>query len=95
MHQSGCSLGWDNPWLSLVVHGYGMSHRWTTNEHYEGTRVAGFSEFGATAHRKFQLGRHTAEARLDLKNLLDEQYEIVGHYPMPGRSYQFSITYKL
>ena len=32
---------------------------------------------------------------LDLKNLTDKQYEIVGAYPMPGRSFQFSLSYKL
>ena len=30
-----------------------------------------------------------------VKNLLDEQYELVGHYPMPGRSWQISILYKI
>ena len=35
------------------------------------------------------------EARFDLKNLFDQQYEIVRLYPMPGRSWQVSLKYQL
>ena len=49
---------------------------------------------GLTLSRAFQLCRGQVLLRGDIKNLLDQQYEIVGNYPMPGISYKFAINYK-
>ena len=89
MHSGSVAVGWTNPWVNLSLHGTGMSSRWTNNNHYEGTEVSGYWDMGLTAYRI--LGRF--ELRGDIKNLLDKQYEIVGHYPMPGRSWQVSLKY--
>jgi len=93
-HQGSAAVSFENPWCNLSVHGHGISHRYTTNEHYDGTRVAGYFETGLTLYRKFSLCGGTLEPRLDIKNLLDKQYFIVAKYPMPGICYQFSINYK-
>ena len=72
-----------------------MSSRWANNEHYDGTRIDGYSEFGLCLWREFRWGNNILTGRLDVKNLFDEQYEIVRNYPMPGRSYQLTINYKI
>ena len=56
--------------------------------------MAGYMEMGMTAWREFVVGSGVIEARVDVKNLLDKQYEIVARYPMPGRSWQLSVKYK-
>ena len=89
------AVSYENPWVNLSVHGHGISSRWPNNDHYAGTLIRGYQEFGVTAYRAFSWGRHRMEGRVDVKNLLDEQYELVGHYPMPGRSWQISILYKI
>ncbi len=97
------SLSWENPWANLSVHGEGVSNRWTSNEHLDGTRIAGYWEMGVAAWRVLHLGKKGADGRhrneltlrFDLKNVLDKQYEIVGSYPMPGRSWQFTASWKL
>ena len=93
-HSASFSLAWENPWVNIASHLTVVSERWSTNSHLEGTRVDGYYELGASASRRFSLWRGMLELRFDLKNLTDRQYEIVGSYPMPGRSYQFSFTYK-
>lgn len=93
-HQGSMAVGFENPIANISVHGYGMSHRYTNNEHYAGTRVDGYVEVGATAYRTWKLWKGEMEIRIDIKNLLDKQYEIVSHYPMPGRSWQASVKYK-
>ncbi len=98
-HQGSVALGWENPWVNLSLHGEGMSSRWANNNHYEGTEISGFWEMGVTAYRSLKGIRWGVtrldgfSLRLDIKNLLDKQYELVGHYPMPGRSWQCSISY--
>lgn len=94
-HSCSAALAWENPWVNVSTHLTTVSERWSTNAHIEGTRVKGYYELGASAYRRFHIGRSVMELRLDLKNLADRQYEIVGSYPMPGRSYQISLNYKL
>ena len=94
-HQASGALCYENPWVNLSVHGHGMSSRYANNEHYEGTKVAGYAEMGITAYRQFKLRHTSIEVRGDIKNLLNKQYEIVSHYPMPGRSWQLTVNVKL
>ena len=94
LHSGAASLSWENPWVNVVVSGHGVSERWTTDEHIDGTRIAGYSELSATLWRQFHIGKALAEARLDLKNLTDKQYEIVRNYPMPGKSWQLTFNIK-
>ena len=76
-----------------------MSKRWANNEHYEGTEVEGYWDMGLTLYRQLDglslLGKSLrgVKVRMDVKNLLAKQYELVGHYPMPRRSWMLSIGY--
>ena len=89
------TFGWENPWVSLSLHGSGISSRWANNQHFEGTDMDGYWDTGLTAYHTFRWGTQQLEARFDLKNLFDAQYEIVRFYPMPGRSWQVSLKYQL
>ena len=93
-HQGSLSLSYENPWVNVSLHGTSVSSRWPNNNHYEGTLIAGYTDCGLTLWRQFRWHRHQLEARFDLKNMFDKQYEIVANYPMPGRNYQISINYK-
>lgn len=93
-HQASAAIAFENPLINVSAHGHGISHRYTNNNHYNGTRMAGYMEIGMTAWREFVVGSGVIEARVDVKNLLDKQYEIVARYPMPGRSWQLSVKYK-
>ena len=94
-HSWGAGVNYENPWVNVSINGHGVTARWPNNDHYEGTMIDGYKEFGLTAYRAFTWGRHRLEGRVDVKNLFNEQYELVGHYPMPGRSWQLSILYKI
>ena len=94
LHSGSGSLGWENPWVNIAVSGYAISERWSTNEHQNSTHIDGYAELGATIWRQFHIGRPVVELRMDLKNLLDKQYEIVRNYPMPGRCWQFTCKIK-
>ena len=93
-HTGSAALTFENPWVNVSVHGVRVSSRWPNNDHYDGTMIEGYTDIGLTAYRQLTFGRHQLEARFDLKNMFDEQYEIVYHYPMPRRSYQVTLNYK-
>ena len=99
LHSGSMALGWENPWVNVSLHGQGMSQRWANNEHYEGTEVDGYWDMGLTLYRQLDDLRlwgkslRGVKLRMDVKNLLAKQYELVGHYPMPRRSWSLSIGY--
>lgn len=95
LHTFSSSVVWYNPWVNLSLTVDGMTERWTTNNHARGTRLAGFAETGMHLFRSFGLWRlSTLTTTVTLKNIFDKQYELVGNYPMPGRSWRLSITYE-
>ena len=77
-----------------VVHGAGYGSRWASNSHYDGTQLAGYFDMGLTCSHRFVMKHGELSLRGDIKNILNQQYEIVGNYPMPGVSYQFVVNYK-
>ncbi len=99
LHSGSMALGWENPWVNVSLHGQGMSQRWANNEHYEDTEVDGYWDMGLTIYRKLDDLRLCGKSlrgmkiRMDVKNLLAKQYELVAHYPMPRRSWMLSIGY--
>ena len=86
------TAGWENPWADVIVTVDGMDERWTTNEHSNGTRMDGFAEMDITLRRSFSLWGARAVADAAVLNLTDRQYDIVAHYPMPGRSFRITLT---
>ena len=91
LHSGSASIGWENPWVNFSVSSYGVSERWASNEHLDGTSVKGYGELSATLWRQLAIGKTRFDLRFDVKNLLDKQYEIVRSYPMPGRSWQLTV----
>lgn len=89
------SVSWENPWVSMGIHGTGCSERFTTGSHAEGTRIPGYMEFGFLVYRTFNIKSHKLELRADLINAFNKQYEIIARYPMPGISWQVSAKFTL
>ncbi len=89
------SVTWDNPWVTVGVSASGCSSRYTTNENIPGTRLPGYMELNFTVQHIFQFRGHILELRADLINALDTRYELVARYPMPGRSWQASLAFRL
>lgn len=94
LNSGSASLGWENPWVNLTVHGTAVSARFTTNDNLPATRIKGYAEFGTTLWRAFRLRKYKIELRADLINMLDKQYEVVARYPMPGRSWQATVKFE-
>jgi len=91
-HSGSVTLSWTNPWVNVSATADGMSSRWTTNEHTEGTRMEGFMELSMGAYRTFRIQRVLLTVRASVLNITDKQYDIVMHYPMPGRSWKMSLS---
>lgn len=92
-HSGAASVCYENPFVNFVFHGTGVSERYTTNANLPATRINGYMDFGAAVYRSFNFNGWKLEARFDVINIFDEQYEIVARYPMPGRSWRMSVKF--
>ena len=90
---SGCaSLAYENPWINMAVAGTSVSNRFATLEHSPGTCLKGYFDWGVSFWRAFKCHSVKMEARADLQNLGNRQYELVAGYPMPGRAYRIALN---
>lgn len=93
LHAFSAALAWENPWANLSLTTSGQSKRWTTVDHAPGTRIDGFTT------TDFSLWRHFFDDRLTLRvtvqNIFNRQYDIVAHYPMPGRSWRLQTSLEI
>ena len=94
-HSGGFSAAWENPWLNVSVNGLFTTSKWANHEHYPGTLLKGYGDFGMTLYRDIRCGKSTFGLRFDVKNIFNQQYEIVRFYPMPGRSWQMTMKYHI
>ncbi len=94
-HSGNIALGWQNPWVNLSLNATGATKRWATTNHYDQTDLSSYLDVGATLYRTFALGKHQLNARFDMMNLFHTQYEIVAHYPMPGRRVMLTLAWEL
>lgn len=95
LNSGSASLTWRNPWINFVVHGTGCSARYTTNQNIPETRIAGYWDTGISAFRKFYFRNNSIETKFELLNIFDKQYDIIARYPMPGRSWRFSVDFEI
>ena len=93
IHSFTATISWENPWTNLALTTSGQSARWTSTDHAAGTRIAGFSTTDVSLWRTLLGDRLTA--RVTLQNLFDRQYDLVAHYPMPGRSWRLNLSFKI
>lgn len=93
-HTFSVVLGWKNPWVNVFLDANGQSGRWATSVHSDGTKIPGYAEFGTTLSHTFDIGKsQQLNASFTVSNLLNKQYEVVAHYPMPSRGWRASVQY--
>ena len=63
---------------------FATGERFTTSANLPAYRLAPWTTLDAALSKAFRAGGGLLTLRLCLNNLLDEQYEIVDNYPMPG-----------
>ena len=68
--------------LDLIC--FATGERFSTSANLPAYRLAPWTSLDAALAKEFKVLGRQATARLSLNNLLDEQYEVVDNYPMPG-----------
>lgn len=93
LHSGAASLTWENPWASLALHSTFASKRWCSNNHLPTTDLPAYSDWGLSVYHTFNTRRSALSMQIELNNIFDHHYEIIGLYPMPGRAYKITLKY--
>ncbi len=94
VHSGSATMSWLNPWVNISATVTTASETWTTNEHSPNTRIEGYSELAVSLYKTMKIKSMLIDAAFVVQNLLDSEYYIMANYPMPGRNWKLSLTYK-
>lgn len=94
VHSGSATMSWLNPWINISATVTTASETLTTNEHSPNTRIEGYSELAVSLYKTMRIKSMLIDAAFVVQNLLDSEYYIMANYPMPGRNWKLSLTYK-
>ena len=73
------------------VHAQHVSHRHTLPSNAAEAALPRYTVLGAHVRAHASVGALRIEARAEVSNLLDESYQVVQNYPMPGRGFRLGV----
>ena len=88
------SVGLETPWLNLTYTFVATGHYYALGQNIEENNCPGYSDHNLSAGRDFQFGKFTVGAKAELLNILNNNYEVVRNFPMPGRSFRITLSVK-
>jgi len=84
----------ETPWLDLSYSLLWSGKRYVLFQNYTENRLPGYADHSISASRSFKLKDKTLLINLEMLNILNENYAIVKWFPMPGRSFRGTVSYK-
>jgi iron complex outermembrane receptor protein len=85
--------------LFLSSYGYQLNYnftltgqRFTTSDNNQ--FLPWYTIHNLTIGKEFKIKKDAIGLQFDINNLLNENYQAIAYYPMPGRSYKISINFK-
>ena len=84
----------ETPWVDVAYTVLWSGARYAGYQNYAENRLPGYSDHSISVSHNFQLKDKTLAAKLEVLNLLNENYAVIRYFPMPGRSVRATVSYK-
>ena len=94
-HSGSLILGLDWRRLSVNYSFLYTGERWNEQENTAYNHMQPWYTSDLSARYKWNVGRHELAVFAELNNLLNQQYDIILNYPMPGRNAAVGLTFEL
>ena len=91
LHSGSANLFGEADGWRMDVTLFMTGERFTTSANLPAYRIAPWQTLDATISKSLSIGGRDLSFKLSLRNLLDEQYEIVDNYPMPGFNFLLKV----
>ena len=93
-HSGNGSIAFENRWVNVSYSVTACSSEWTQLYHSSLNKVKAYADQSVSFNKSFEVKRQALRLQLDLLNISNKNYEIIKSYPMPGRSFVISGTWK-
>lgn len=94
LHSGNASAVLETPWLHVGYSVVGVGKRYYLSQNIPENEIDGYMEHTMTLSREFVLGKCRLSVQAEMVNVTDEQYDVIKYYPMPGRSWRLTGTFK-
>lgn len=92
-HSLALNAGLDHPRWGLFINQTYSSHRYYLSENLPEYYVPGFYISDCSALYRWNIGKLETTSTVEVSNLFNTSYAFIRSFPMPGRSYRFSIQF--
>ncbi|MDR1706853.1 MAG: TonB-dependent receptor [Prevotella sp.] len=93
-HSGAVTLSFNNPWVNFSYTMIAASDRYSKLTNYRDNEVKGYTDHSISLFRKLRLKDNELIIQGNVLNLWNENYDVIAYYPMPRRSFSFSVLYK-
>lgn len=90
-HAGTVSVSLLNPWLNVSYGLVAAGDRYALPQNIPDNRIDRYAEHTLSANREWKLGDCRLRVQGEVLNLTDRTYDIIQYYPMPGRSWRFTL----
>lgn len=94
LHSGNVSAVLEMSWLNVGYSVVGVGKRYYLSQNIPENEIDGYLEHTMTLSREFVLGKCRLSVQAEMVNVTDEQYDVIKYYPMPGRSWRLTGTFK-
>jgi vitamin B12 transporter len=84
----------ETPWVKIAYATLYSGHRYVTGQNLADNDLPGYLDHSISAEHDFKIRGVVFNLRGEVLNLLNENYEIVRNFPMPGRSYRVGVKFE-
>jgi len=93
LHSGSASLSIETSIVNLTYNLIWTDKRYSMQINMPSTRIPAYSDHSVSLSRTFNINGNRLKLQGDILNIGNKNYEVVRFYPMPGRNYQFSLSY--
>lgn len=93
-HCGSGSVVLETPYVNVSYRMNAVGKRYIKNQNIPVNEIEGYADHCLSVNRTFVLGRHSVYIGLEGLNLSGKNYEVIHSYPMPGRSFRFTVKYR-
>lgn len=93
-HSGLISLSVTNPLVDISYTALFVGKRFALPYNSSENKLSGYQDHTLSLHREFSIKKYRLGAQFEVLNLWDNRYDIIRNYPMPGRQFRGSITFK-
>lgn len=95
LHSGGGQLSFETPYGTLAYAVMISGDRYVLGQNIAANRLEGYSDHSLSYRKDLRWKNFGATFKLEVLNLLDENYAVIKYFPMPGRSLRGSLSITL